>query len=235
MWSLSFKPPLTRILVFIGNYILFFYSTLQIYLHLKLISNRFHFSTTAPHMSFFLHILEYTHTYIILGSLILSKVWPVCIGNALSITEDLYEIFRDRARIARANEDLKREQLILSRKQSRLDKTSSLDMTVEKTNVQKNVKKNVKKNVEEDDTSVSKRSKGVTKEPIQNKQNIKHVKNGHARVLTQTLNIVSPQVLLGREETINRIQVDLPRTFPQLAFFVEGSPLHQALRDVLEA
>ena len=163
----------------------------------------------------------------------------MCIGNALSITEDLYEIFRDRARIARANEDLKREQLILSRKQSRLDKTSSLDMTVEKTNVQKNVqknvKKNVKKNVEEDDTSVSKRSKGVTKEPIQNKQNIKHVKNGHARVLTQTLNIVSPQVLLGREETINRIQVDLPRTFPQLAFFVEGSPLHQALRDVLEA
>ena len=150
----------------------------------------------------------------------------MCIGNALSITEDLYEIFRDRARIARANEDLKREQLILSRKQSRLDKTSSPDMTV---------KKNVKKNVEEDDTSVSKRSKGVTKEPIQNKQNIKHVKNGHARVLTQTLNIVSPQVLLGREETINRIQVDLPRTFPQLAFFVEGSPLHQALRDVLEA
>jgi hypothetical protein len=151
----------------------------------------------------------------------------VCIGNALSITEDLYEIFRDRARIARANEDLKREQLILSRKQSRLDKTSSPDMTVKK-----NVKKN---NVQEDDTSVSKRSKGVTKEPIQNKQNIKHVKNGHARVLTQTLNIVSPQVLLGREETINRIQVDLPRTFPQLAFFVEGSPLHQALRDVLEA
>ena len=150
----------------------------------------------------------------------------MCIGNALSITEDLYEIFRDRARIARANEDLKREQLILSRKQSRLDKTSSPDMTV---------KKNVKKNVQEDDTSVSKRSKGVTKEPIQNKQNIKHVKNGHARVLTQTLNIVSPQVLLGREETINRIQVDLPRTFPQLAFFVEGSPLHQALRDVLEA
>ena len=151
----------------------------------------------------------------------------MCIGNALSITEDLYEIFRDRARIARANEDLKREQLILSRKQSRLDKTSSPDMTVKK-----NVKKN---NVQEDDTSVSKRSKGVTKEPIQNKQNIKHVKNGHARVLTQTLNIVSPQVLLGREETINRIQVDLPRTFPQLAFFVEGSPLHQALRDVLEA
>eukprot|EP01138_Halocafeteria_seosinensis_P016374 gb/GECG01016705.1/.p1 GENE.gb/GECG01016705.1/~~gb/GECG01016705.1/.p1 ORF type:complete len:613 (+),score=76.86 gb/GECG01016705.1/:1-1839(+) len=39
---------------------------------------------------------------------------------------------------------------------------------------------------------------------------------------------------LGREESIRLIETDLERTFPSLAFFKEGGPLHEPLRDILE-
>ena len=41
--------------------------------------------------------------------------------------------------------------------------------------------------------------------------------------------------LHGRERSVSYIEVDLPRTFPQLAFFSQGGALHEQLRDVLEA
>ena len=41
--------------------------------------------------------------------------------------------------------------------------------------------------------------------------------------------------LHGKEGTLGLIQLDIPRTFPELAFFAEGGPLHEPLRDVLEA
>jgi len=40
---------------------------------------------------------------------------------------------------------------------------------------------------------------------------------------------------LGREDTVDLIPVDLPRTFPALSIFQENGPCHGQLRDVLEA
>lgn len=41
--------------------------------------------------------------------------------------------------------------------------------------------------------------------------------------------------LLGREQSLRLIKTDLDRTFPKLAFFKEEGPLHEPLRDILEA
>lgn len=40
---------------------------------------------------------------------------------------------------------------------------------------------------------------------------------------------------IGREDTVELIPLDLPRTFPALTFFSQDGPYHPLLRQVLEA
>ena len=42
-------------------------------------------------------------------------------------------------------------------------------------------------------------------------------------------------LVLGREDTVKLIEMDLARTFPQLGLFQPSGPLHEPLKDVLQA
>jgi len=55
---------------------------------------------------------------------------------------------------------------------------------------------------------------------------------GRARAALQAGGGAAP---LGKESTVALIETDLERTFPVLAFFQAGGPLHASLRDVLQA
>ena len=175
-------------------------------------------------------------------------VWPVCIGNALSITKDLFEIFRDRARIARRAEEESTRQKNEMRRAEVFRKSRSSTPTEEEEEIRGSVSGSSEKSERSEAAAVV--AGAVVAGAVAAQENKGGGSGGGggggggggrgggrdgATVGRGSLNIVVPGGrLLGREETINRIKVDLPRTFPQLAFFSSG-PLHQALRDVLEA
>ena len=197
------------------------------------------------------------------------QVWPVCIGNALSITEDLFEIFRDRAKIARQQEenyrrrenDIRRKKQIEKNKEIEKMKNQEKNGEMNLNSPERNVKNLTTKTRHQRErsgtwspTSNSDITKALDQSTITTNQtnnnndnkfvlpsspsntNSKHQTKPNQTKTKSSLDVILPGgKLMGRENTINRIKVDLPRTFPQLAFFVEGSPLHQALRDVLEA
>ena len=134
-------------------------------------------------------------------------VWPVSIGNRLSITADLFEIFRERAHHARSAEE----------EATRLEKAARKAAQINR--VQSSSGEAAAATIKPSNKSTSGVSSGGT----------------DRKMSTSSLQIVVPSgKLFGREGTISRIKVDLPRTFPQLAFFNPGGPLHERLRDVLE-
>ena len=177
-------------------------------------------------------------------------MWPVCIGNALSITEDLFEIFRDRAKIARQQEEnyRRRENDIRRKKQIEKNTERNVKNLTTKTRHQRERSGTWSPTSNSDITKALDQSTITTNQTNNNNDNkfvlpsspsntnSKHQTKPNQTKTKSSLDVILPGgKLMGRENTINRIKVDLPRTFPQLAFFVEGSPLHQALRDVLEA
>eukprot|EP01087_Luapelamoeba_hula_P011202 TRINITY_DN3015_c0_g2_i4.p1 TRINITY_DN3015_c0_g2~~TRINITY_DN3015_c0_g2_i4.p1 ORF type:complete len:835 (-),score=195.61 TRINITY_DN3015_c0_g2_i4:29-2533(-) len=56
-----------------------------------------------------------------------------------------------------------------------------------------------------------------------------------AKSYSSSLSSVEVSSLIGKENTVNLIPLDLPRTFPCLSFFQEDGPLREPLANILEA
>lgn len=62
-----------------------------------------------------------------------------------------------------------------------------------------------------------------------------HTSAADAGEITSNDTPLSPTSELGKEDTVRLIGVDLPRTFPHLAFFHDGGPMAEGLEKVLQA
>ena len=152
-------------------------------------------------------------------------IWPVLIGNRLSITTDLFEIFRERAHHARAaEEEAVRAENAAKREERRLEAERRENILAAATR-------------STIDVSRDPGAPGAPTAPLPAAppDAVSAVAEAPVTPAKSSLQIVVPGgKLLGREGTVSRIKVDLPRTFPQLAFFNPGGPLHERLRDVLQ-
>ena len=115
------------------------------------------------------------------------RVWPLLIANALRITPELFEMYRDRAR---------------SRNWRRMEEEQDAAIAARGYD-------------EEEDSDLS-------ESPIRRRSSFTPTRR--KRMSTS----------IGKEITLNLIDVDLPRTFPQLKLFDSTGPFHAKLKEVLE-
>jgi len=73
----------------------------------------------------------------------------------------------------------------------------------------------------------------VWRRAIENR--LKITKKMYNEMLLNVENIKKNSNQNSNENTVHLIHLDLPRTFPALAFFAVGAPLHNSLKNILEA
>jgi hypothetical protein len=163
------------------------------------------------------------------------SIWPVLIGNRLSITTDLFEIFRERAHHARAaEEEAMRAENVARREERRLEaeeRRRASAATVAGEGETSSAAPAAAAPAAAAPAAAAPAAPAAAA-PAAPAAAPAPISTPPAKSSLQIF--VPGGKLLGREGTVSRIKVDLPRTFPQLAFFNPGGPLHERLRDVLQ-
>jgi len=146
------------------------------------------------------------------------RVWSSLIGNTLQVTPELFHIFKQHASTNRALVLRERELLLREMRANREEAAAA---------AQEGAAGEGTSAAEGDTTkdgAASSAARGALEES-----------GGAPSPVTPPLADAPAAALHGKEGTLGLIQLDIPRTFPELAFFAEGGPLHDPLRDVLEA
>ena len=140
------------------------------------------------------------------------RAWPLLLGNDLKVTDELFEIFAGHGRRAR--------------------------MALEA--VQKKTERKHAKRVQEMErkkaAAAAAGSDGGNDEgPGAEVNTTPRKRRASSLDPGSPLLMAAAQGVLGREESLALIDMDIPRTFPDLAFFTPGGGLDEELRKVLEA
>jgi hypothetical protein len=146
-------------------------------------------------------------------SAVRGKAWPLLMGNQLQVTPELMEIFYNHALDFEKEDNLIRNEIEeRAREQSRQNalKKTSPDLNGE----------------EEVESSGEMKEQEQCSSTTQEKNNTKL----EGAVVNAT---VEDTQRLGKRKSLHYINIDLPRTFPKLSFFVEGSPLCSDLKKML--
>ncbi len=152
------------------------------------------------------------------------RVWAALIGNTLQVTPELFHIFKQHAATNRALVQRERDLLLREMQANRAEQQQLPEQQGESTATS--------------DASTNATVAPPSLPPTSPTSSIGDAAagaGGGSSVAAPPLEAAPRAALHGKEGTLGLIQVDIPRTFPELAFFAEGGPLHEPLRDVLEA
>lgn len=167
------------------------------------------------------------------------RVWSALIGNSLQVTPELFQIFKQHASTARALVHRERELLareMAAARQSAQEQRGQPDPAAG----------GAADAVGQTTASPAAPDEAVAGDATETGSEVAaaDTASGSSEAASpasprqgrrSSLAAAPEATLLGKEGTVALIELDIPRTFPDLAFFAAGGPLHEPLRDVLEA